>query len=634
MKSPPHEGGEEAMGESDLPSLWETKKDADILLTMGASKWELHDKMVRGKSGLIDHILEMVQMKEGMRKIPLKERMFPHSALNTVLKYFYLGESLITEKTEVIDLLSLYEVSATLGILCYVEAGTQSDIPLPHTPKKSIPSATGNDDQHPCSVDETTPRPRKRESMVKLGTEFISRLDEAKRSSQSIPGPANKSGTAENPNPTSKDARVNQIPQDFKFDFQAKSPEAESISTGINQSQVSSLSATPRVITANGAVPNVRSQSSSSSHASTQWESCSEGGERTVPATEMSKSIATSASVELSSHIGVAPESQSQNEKTQTSSGNKKGTNLGNSSLNFSSHIQGGRLPISPPEDSVARQTKETAVPAIYERSSPSYAFNSDSLPRGFHFSGGPQPEQSNISSSKASPSHAQGKTTAVTGVVERERREYVLRGSDVSQTEVTSAPVIPERSSRSYAFHSASLPRSFQFAGGAQGEHSKEPSVKASSSQTPNTKASNSYAQQSTSSSSHTRVKPSPWKADKATAKQIRKGRLIVEPPGESPKPFNFWWPSSHLHHRNLLQLTNKLQSRRGRFGEMLQTVLKLTDLPKLIREISDAASCEFSAGTQHPKILYEYWMSERNAGRGCIRGQRHPTRVYWYKY
>lgn len=43
-------------------SLWETKKDADVLLTMGASKWELHDKVVRGKSGLIDHILEMVQM--------------------------------------------------------------------------------------------------------------------------------------------------------------------------------------------------------------------------------------------------------------------------------------------------------------------------------------------------------------------------------------------------------------------------------------------------------------------------------------------------------------------------------------------------------------------------------------------
>ncbi|KAJ0332417.1 hypothetical protein COL5a_002131 [Colletotrichum fioriniae] len=84
---------------------------------MGASQWELHDKVVRGKSGPIDHILEMVQMKEGMRKIPLKERMFPYSALNTVLKYFYFGDSLITEKNEVIDLLSLYEVSATLAIL-------------------------------------------------------------------------------------------------------------------------------------------------------------------------------------------------------------------------------------------------------------------------------------------------------------------------------------------------------------------------------------------------------------------------------------------------------------------------------------------------------------------------------------
>lgn len=29
---------------------------------MGASQWELHDQVVRGKSGLIDHILEMVPM--------------------------------------------------------------------------------------------------------------------------------------------------------------------------------------------------------------------------------------------------------------------------------------------------------------------------------------------------------------------------------------------------------------------------------------------------------------------------------------------------------------------------------------------------------------------------------------------
>lgn len=297
------------------------------------------------------------------------------------------------------------------------------------------------------------------------------------------------------------------------------------------------------MVLANGAVSNVRTHSSSSSHASTHWESCSEGGERAVPVIDMSNSIDQSVSIEPSSHIGAAPESEHQDEKTQASSRNKKGTNLGNSSLDSSSHTQREGAPTSPSEDSGARQPKQTAVPAIYERSGPSYAFNSDSLPRGFQFSGGPQPEQPNISSSKASPSHAQGKTTAVTGVVERERREYVLRGSDVSQTEVKSAPAIPEQSSRSYAFHSASLPRSFQFAGGAQGEHSKEPIVKASSSQTPNTKVSNSYDQQSASSSSHTKVKPSPWKADKATAKQIRKGRLIVEPPGESPKPFNFWW-------------------------------------------------------------------------------------------
>ncbi|KAL0767333.1 hypothetical protein CaCOL14_010183 [Colletotrichum acutatum] len=638
---------------SNLPSLWETKKGADILLIMGDSKWELHDKVVRGRSGLIDHILGMVQMKEGLRKIPLKERMFPYSALNTVLEYFYFGESLITEKSEVIDLLSLYEVSATLDILplqeriafqtgnllgeilssgtdrmgdfyivveviiaeqdsswvfmheemqralspyflkllqqdtfvdlikqnpafclqvlftaidrieiledaakeatsvkgvsdagthAVIEHGsdisrryeTQSDIPLPHTPKKSIHPTTGNDDQLPCSVDETTPRPRELESMVKLGTDFISRLDEAKISSQSIPGLANKSGAAENPNFTSKDARVSQIPQDFEFNFEAKSSETKSMSTSMNQSQVPSLAKMPRVVTANGAAPNVRPQSSSSSHASTHWESCSEGGEGGVPVTEMKESIAKSASVEPLSYIGAAPESHFQDEKTQPTSGKEKGIRLGSPSLNSSSHIEGD-LPISTSQGSSARQTKQIAVPIIFERSSPSYAFNSDSLPQGFQFSGGPQRELSNASSSKATPRHVRGGKTVVTGVVEREQREYVLSGSGVSQTKGTTAPAVPERSSRSYAFNSESLPRGFQFSGDAHEEQSKEPSVKASSSRAPGTKASTSCAQQNTSSSSHTRVKPSPWKADKATAKQIRKGRLMVEPPGKN---------------------------------------------------------------------------------------------------
>lgn len=440
---------------------------------------------------------------------------------------------------------------------------------MPHTPKKSILKATCNDDQLTCSVDETTPRPRKRES----GTEITYRLDEPNRSSQSIPRLAGTAGTENTSSSTSKDARceyfprhllllircsqdldffahisranrekVTQIPQDFKFDFEAKIVMTEATLTSANQNQAPSLSETLRMNTANGAAPHIRPRSSAS-QVSTHWESCSEGDQRAVPVTRTSEPTAPSASVEPLSRVDAALEAQSQDKKTQASCGNKKGVRLGSPSLNSSSHIQGGDLPTPTPQGSSTFPTKQTAVSAICERSSRSYTFNSDSLPQGLQFSGGPQREQSNDSSSKATPSHTQGGKTAVTGVVERERREYVLSGSDVLQTKGTTAPAVPERSSRSYTFNSESVPRSFQFSGVAQGEHPKEPSFKASSSRTTNTKASTSCAQQSSSSSSHTRVKPSPWKADKATAKQIRKGRLIVEPPGESPKPFSFWW-------------------------------------------------------------------------------------------
>ncbi|KXH25730.1 hypothetical protein CSAL01_04922 [Colletotrichum salicis] len=682
------EGGEEAMEEPDLQPLWETKKNADILLTMGGSKWELHDKFIRGKSGLIDHILEMVEMvsslhglssrevehdlssgvptnkrpqKEGVRKIPLKEHMFPYSALNTVLKYFYFGESLIADKTDVIDLLSLYEVSATLAVLPLQEViasqagtllgeilsssigrigdfyivieviiaeqddawvpmheemqraiephlpmllqhdtfvnlikqhqgfcleilltaigrietlenagkktisikdtsdidlqanaehstgvskcfGTQTDIPLPHTPKKSFPTATVNDAHDECSIDETTPRPRKREPIVASGTEAKFPLDEPNRRSHSIPRSAKKSGTDKISNSTSKDSRLTQIPQNFKFDFEAKSAAIESVLAAIDQSNIPSLSETSRETTAHVAAPLVR-PGSSTSYASTHWESCSGGGERTVPVIGTSKPIAPPTSVEPSSQTVAAPKSQSQDEKTTVVFGNNKHTTLESASLNFFSHVQEEHLPMSTTEGSSARQTKQTAIPAIHERSSHSYAFNNDSLPQGFQFSGGPQRQQPEASSSKATTGHVQEEKTTITGVVKKARREYVLSGSSVSQSEGTAAPAIPDRLSRSYTFNSESLPRSFQFSGRSQEHRSAEPSIKTPSasttgSRTHNTKAPTSCAQQSTSSSSQARATqnpapaPSIWKADRATRKQIRKGRLIVELP------------------------------------------------------------------------------------------------------
>ncbi|KAL2883203.1 hypothetical protein SGCOL_001393 [Colletotrichum sp. CLE4] len=540
MPIPFRVGGEEAMKEPDLTSLWETKKDADILLTMGGSKWELHDKFMRGKSGLIDHILEMVEMKEGVKRIPLKERMFPYSALDTVLKYFYFGESLIANKTDVIDLLSLYEVSATLAVLPLQEVitsqagillgeilsssidrigdfyivieviiaeqddawvpmheemqraiephlptlfqhdtfvnlvkqhqefcleilstavgrietlenagkkitsikstsdidlqanaehstgvskcfGTQTDIPLPHTPKKSFPTATVNDAHDECSIDETTPRPRKREPMVTSSTEAKFPLIEPNRRSQSIPRSAEKSETDKISNSTSKDSRLTQIPQSFKFDFEVKSAAIGSVLAAIDQSDTPSLSEISRETTAHVAAPLVR-PGSSISHESTHWKSCSEGDERIVPVIGTSKHIAPPTSVEPSSQTVAAPKSQSQDEKTTVVS--NKHMTLESALLNFCSHVQEEHLPMSTTEGSSARQTKQTAVPVMHQRSNRSYAFNGDSLPQGFQFSGDPQREQPEASNSKATTGHVQEEKTTITGVVERARRE------------------------------------------------------------------------------------------------------------------------------------------------------------------------------------------------------------------
>lgn len=86
---------------------------------MGASKWGLHQRVIRGKSGLVDHIVDNAKLvgvptpppylpgsmqilgssadrrkhvqQDGIKKIALKEHSFTPSALETTLKYFYDG---------------------------------------------------------------------------------------------------------------------------------------------------------------------------------------------------------------------------------------------------------------------------------------------------------------------------------------------------------------------------------------------------------------------------------------------------------------------------------------------------------------------------------------------------------------
>ncbi|KAF9873987.1 hypothetical protein CkaCkLH20_08721 [Colletotrichum karsti] len=82
---------------------------------MGSNEWKLHEKVIRGRSDLVDLILdEQASVDNGIKVIPLKEHMFPAPALEATLKYFYAGDDVLEDTTEIVELLAIYEVSATL----------------------------------------------------------------------------------------------------------------------------------------------------------------------------------------------------------------------------------------------------------------------------------------------------------------------------------------------------------------------------------------------------------------------------------------------------------------------------------------------------------------------------------------
>ncbi|KAK6213468.1 DNA mismatch repair protein [Colletotrichum tabaci] len=96
--------------------LWESQKDADILLTAGTNQWRLHERVIRGKSRLIDRIIDTTDAQEGIRKIVLKEHIFSLSALGVTLKFLYVGDSALNKKNEIFELLSVFQTAAALTI--------------------------------------------------------------------------------------------------------------------------------------------------------------------------------------------------------------------------------------------------------------------------------------------------------------------------------------------------------------------------------------------------------------------------------------------------------------------------------------------------------------------------------------
>ncbi|KAI8300864.1 hypothetical protein K4K61_009418 [Colletotrichum sp. SAR11_59] len=105
------------MGDPDIASLWETKKDADIWLMMGEEKWELHDKVVRGRSEMVDFLVDQkAAMDDRVKKFALKDHLFKAPALETVLKWLYVGDDALPHKPEIFDLLTIHDVAASLGV--------------------------------------------------------------------------------------------------------------------------------------------------------------------------------------------------------------------------------------------------------------------------------------------------------------------------------------------------------------------------------------------------------------------------------------------------------------------------------------------------------------------------------------
>ncbi|KAF5516347.1 hypothetical protein CGCS363_v000138 [Colletotrichum siamense] len=105
------------MADPDIASLWETKKDADIWLMMGEEKWELHDKVIRGRSEMVDFLVDQkAAMDDRVKKFALKDHLFKAPALETVLKWLYVGDDALPHKPEIFDLLTIHDVAASLGV--------------------------------------------------------------------------------------------------------------------------------------------------------------------------------------------------------------------------------------------------------------------------------------------------------------------------------------------------------------------------------------------------------------------------------------------------------------------------------------------------------------------------------------
>ncbi|KAK2014539.1 hypothetical protein LZ32DRAFT_657115 [Colletotrichum eremochloae] len=525
------------MEEADVISLWETKKDSDILLTMGVNKWQLHENIIRGKGGLVDHILDNTGVQNGIRKIALKEHAFTASALESTFKYFYIGDCALDNKTEVVELLAVYDVSVTLDVsaLQLLIVSRIGDLL-----RKILTSRVDLIDDFIIAADvilseeaETWATMRQElqkamsphivmlfsqeefKNLVRTNLSFcfetlsatIAQMDitakgVGKSENRHIIRDDDNNGVESRSSPTRiscNDAATNtDIPSEatikgFDFTFVANNTDNTDAQPSFGDSKhrvafegkqnIAEEQSTTHVVSSpqaslgelkspqGGTIIPSTNDSMSNSDASTHWESCSEGSTKSASRAEKSQASGSSNPVTIQTGASMSSTTSGYTVEQRPVA---------------SRAVERTRNPYALSRSSLS-QTKEPTAANPFERSSCAYAFSGSSVPHDFDF----------------------------------------------SQTKQPASPTLFKRTSRGYSFTGSSLPRDFHFSGTTPTEQTKSTSTGT------NPKSAQENVNPRTSSRNNKTRGSSPRKSgvknatqlDPATAHQVKKGKLVVEP-------------------------------------------------------------------------------------------------------
>ncbi|KAK2025941.1 hypothetical protein LX32DRAFT_665638 [Colletotrichum zoysiae] len=457
------------MDKLDVLSLWETKTDADVLLVMGSNRWQLHETVIRGKSGLVDHILDLTEVQNDVRKIALKEHAFTASALEATLKYFYIGDGAFDGKTEVIELLAVYDVSAALNVPALQQFIAPRIGNLLHD---ILSSRIDLIDDFIIAADviaseEAEAWTLMRQELQKaisphVGVVFSQEeFTNLVRTNQTFCFETLSTAIARM-DILEKTAGELSEPSNLRDD----GGEVKSMSTIMRASSKGALKSSQERAT-------VLSTSSSmfDSDASIHWESCSEGGTKPAPRTQSTRASGSSNPAKL--QMGTStPSTISEHTIKQRPIASRV--------------VERTRTPYASSGPSIS-QAKENAAPGLFDRTSRAYTFTGSSIPHDVHF----------------------------------------------SQTKEPATPDLFERGSRAYAFSGSNVPRDFHFSGATRAEEPKFTSIGTNPKYAQNNTIPHGSSRKHEARGTSSRksgMKNTP-RIDPITAHQIKRGKLVVEP-------------------------------------------------------------------------------------------------------